>query len=257
MKGDQPVRQIATAVALAAIGVLVAACGSDNKSSPASSTTTTTTTRPPVAQAALPNLLLTPAEIDSALGLTGTTSKKKIDKLPDDTTDQQWPQGWKFPAECIYAFAPGEATVYAGSGYTAASGEDDSVSLPPGSNDPDPEVTQVVALFPSANEANAFFTASSQRWPACANRQFTTPGDADNPTIDWKVGPFSNANSTLSTTMSATLTKPGSNSTINIPCQRALTVRNNIAIDVAGCRNEPADLAVKVVKQIGDKVDKQ
>ena len=249
-------RQSTTTLVLAAIGVLVAACGGSNQSGPASSTTTTTTTpaRPPVAQPALAGLLLSTADIDGILGLTGTAAKEKADKLPDDSA-KGWPQGWKWPAECLYAFDPGEAPVYAGSGYTAANGEDDVATLPPGSNELDPEVTQVVVLFPSADAANAFFTTSSKNWPACANHEFTVPGDADNPEIAIKIGATSTANNTLTTTMNLTMTK--GSTTVTGACGRALTVRNNIAIDVSACRSDPGDAATKVASQIASKVDKQ
>jgi hypothetical protein len=248
----------AAIAAIAAIGILVAACGGNDQSGPASSTgttttTTTTSTPPPVAQGALPNLLLSPAEVDSALGMTGTTSKTKSDKLSDDGVNQQWPQGWKFPAECLYTLNPGQTPMYANSGYTGVSGDDDSAPLPPGSNTSDPEVTQFVVSFPSAKEANAFFTTSSQQWPACANRQFTAPGDADTPEMAFTVGQVSNANSTLNTTITAKMTKNGNS--LTIACQRALTVRNNVVIDVSGCRDNPGDLAVNVVNQIAGKVD--
>jgi hypothetical protein len=248
-------RRLTAAVAVAAIGILVAACDSGKGSSPApTSTTTTTSTRPPVAQAALANFLLTPTEIDSLLGVTGTTSKEKISKPQDDDTKQHWPQGWKFPPECLYGLGPAEGPVVADSGFTAVVGDDDQASNPPDSKDMPPEVTQVLVLFPSANEANAFFTTSSQRWPACANRQFTTPGDADNPEVAWKMGPVSTANATLTATLSMSMTMNGTS--IAIGCQRALTVRNNVAIDVAACRNDAGDLGVKVASQIAGKVDK-
>jgi len=250
-------RQPTTAVVVAAVAVLVGACGGSNQSGPASSSTsatTTTSTRPPVAQPALAGLLLTTAEIDGVLGVTGTSTKSKADKLPDDST-KPFAQGWKWPADCLFAFDPGEAPVYANSGYTAANGEDDVASLPPSSNDIDPEVTQVVVLFPSADQANAFFSTSAQAWPACANRQFTAPGDADNPEVAVKIGPVNNANSTLTTVM--TLTLSNGSTTITGACQRALTVRNNVAIDVSACRNDPGDVGVKIANQIAGKVDKQ
>jgi hypothetical protein len=252
-------RQLTVSLAVAAVGLLVAACGGGNQSSPASSATTkTTTTAPtqsPVAQAALPNLLLSPAEIDGVLGLTGTTSQTKSDKLSDSNANKQFPQGWKFPAECLYTLDPGQTAVYANSGYVGVSGDDDSAPLPPGSNDVNPEVTQFVVSFPSAKEANAFFTTSSQQWPACANRQFTAPGDADNPEVAFTTGQVSNANATLTTTIRANVTFNGKSVTNN--CQRALTVRNNVAIDVSGCGKDAGDLAVKVVNQIAGKVDNQ
>jgi hypothetical protein len=252
-------RHLTAAVAVAAIGLLVAGCDSD-KSSPASSSTTTTTTtttssRPPVAQPALASFLLSAAELDGLLGSTGMQSQEKFDKPQDDNGKQHWPQGWTWPAECLYALGPAEGPVVADSKFTAISGDDELTPLPQGSTDVNPEVTQTVILFPSANEANDFFNTSSQRWPACANRQFTTPGDADTPELNWKVGSSSTADGILSTTLSMSGTKDGV--THNMGCQRALTIRNNVAIDVAGCRNDAGDLGVKVVNQIAAKVDKQ
>lgn len=213
---------------------------------------------PTIGQAALANLLLSPAEVDTTLGLTGTASVNKIDKLQDDAEFRQlFPAGWKFPDECIYATNPAMASVYAGSGNTAVSGEHDSVSPPPGSNDPKPEVRQAEVLFPSANEANAFFTTSAQRWPACANRALTPPG-TDNLIANFAVGPVANANGILTTTVNVKLGNPDpGGAPLNVSCQRALTVRGNVAIDVNGCRTNPGDLAVNVANQIAGKIDNQ
>lgn len=247
-------RRLSAAVSAAAIGILVAGCGGSNGGTPGSSATTST--RPPVAQAALPGLLLTSADLDSALGATGSRSKEKNDKLKDDAAKQPWPAGWKFPDDCVYAIGPGQAPVYAGSGYSAVSGDDEVASLPPNSDEPDPEVEQVLVLFPTAKEANAFYTTSVQRWPACANRQFTTPAGQDTPETGWQVGPVSNANAMLSTTLTMTIRDNG-NVLLTMTCQRALTVRNNVAIDVSAVRKDPADLAVKLAGQIAGRVDKQ
>lgn len=247
-------RRLSAAVSAAAIGILVAGCGGSNGGTPGSSTTTSTP--PPVAQAALPGLLLTSADLDSALGATGSRSKEKNDKLKDDAAKQPWPAGWKFPDDCVYAIGPGQAPVYAGSGYSAVSGDDEVASLPPNSDEPDPEVEQVLVLFPTAKEANAFYTTSVQRWPACANRQFTTPAGQDTPETGWQVGPVSNANGMLSTTLTMTIRDNG-NVVLTMTCQRALTVRNNVAIDVSAVRKDPADLAVKLAGQIAGRVDKR
>ena len=79
------------------------------------------------------------------------------------------------------------------------------------------------------------------------------PGDANTPEVAFTIGQVSNANSTLTTTINANMTKDGKSMTI--ACQRALTIRNNIAIDTSGCRNDPGDLAVKVANQIAGKAD--
>ena len=153
-------RRLTVGVAVAAVAMSIAACGGSKGSGPAASTTGTTTTtttsssKPPIAQAALANLLLTPAEVDGLLGVTGTASKDKIDKLQDDTTGTPGPPGWKFPDECLYAKGPVVAPVYAGSGNTAVSGDMDTTNL---NNDQDIMMGQAVVLFPSAKEANDFF----------------------------------------------------------------------------------------------------
>jgi len=63
------------------------------------------------------------------------------------------------------------------------------------------------------------------------------------------VGPIANTNGTLSTTD----TLKGGN---GWACQRALTVSNNIAIDVAACPNNPGNTAVNIAHQIAAKVAK-
>lgn len=250
-------RQLTAAVTAAAIGMLVAGCGgSDNGGSASSSSVTTTTaSKAPLAQGALANLLLSPAEIDTVLGVTGTKSDRPIDALQPDDTGATLPKGYKFPPECLYITGAARAPVYAGSGNTALHGEHDTASLPPNANEPDPEVTQVVVLFPSADQANAFFTTSTKGWAACGNREDTVPADADTPEIQWKVGAVNNANGTLSTTTTVSASKNGQ--TISQSCQRALTVRNNVVIDTEACRKDPGDLAVTIANQIAGKVDKQ
>jgi hypothetical protein len=242
--------KLSAAFALVVVSTLIVSCGGGNQSGPASSSATTTPPKPPVAQAALANLVLTPAELDSLLGVTGSKSKEKIDKLGTDAPPST--ATWKFPDECLYALGPVETPVYAGSGNTAVGGDDDITTL---NNDSDFEVAQALVLFPSAKEANDFFTTSSQRWPACADRQFTMPASADLPEFSWKTGPLSNANGTLSVTVTNTVnfTSPPT----VLVFQRALTVRNNVAIDIALMRKDPADFAVKVAGQIANKVDKQ
>jgi PknH-like extracellular domain len=250
-------RRLTVGVAVAAVATLVAACGGSGGSGPASSTTTTSSTKPPIAQAALSNLLLTPAEVDSLLGVTGSVSSEKIDKLQDDSTKQQpQPSGFKFPDECIYALGPAAASVYAGSGNTAVSGITDSTSL---GNDQDIMVAQAVVSFPSAKEANDYFAASAQRWPACADRQIDEPAKPDGGQTTIKVGPFSNANGILSVTTTTTfnISDPPPPSVVTLNYQRALTARNNVVVDVYLMRKDPADFGVKVAAQVAGKFDKQ
>lgn len=104
-------------------------------------------------------------------------------------------------------------------------------------------------------QANAFFSTSSQRWPACANRQDTVPADGTHPELQWKVRQVSNANGVLSTSVIVTVNGDGTN--VTMPCQRALTARRNVVIDVDVCRKDVGDLGVNIANQIAAKVDKQ
>jgi hypothetical protein len=58
----------------------------------------------------------------------------------------------------------------------------------------------------------------------------------------------------LSTTAKVTMTAQGI--TVVGTCQRALTVRKNVAIDIGTCSSDPANSAVKIAEQIAAKVDK-
>jgi hypothetical protein len=122
----------------------------------------------------------------------------------------------------------------------------------PVSGPPVHDVGQFVVLLPSAQDAAAFFTASAQLWQGCSNRQFTVsaPGSGMPDTVE-TVGSVANTNGTLS----ATLTN-AANSGIN--CQRALTVANNVAVDVQACNASPTSdaVAVSVAHQIATKVRK-
>jgi serine/threonine kinase PknH len=63
---------------------------------------------------------------------------------------------------------------------------------------------------------------------------------------NWTTGPVSNKEGMLS----ATVTRGD-----GAPCQRALTVANNVAVDTQLCSPNP-DSAVTVARQIADKVEK-
>ena len=102
---------------------------------------------------------------------------------------------------------------------------------------------QAVVLFPTVEKAGAFFDASAQQWPAC-HRYTHTQSESR-----WSVGPISNADLTLSTTATQyNASAPGWG------CERALTVRNNVIIDINTCSANPADSALKIADQIAANV---
>jgi len=201
--------------------------------------TTTPTTAPPVTPEALEGLLLSPDQINSAVGSTGMTVAETSAAMNDSNAQVA-------DKACLPLQGPRQATVYEGSGWTTLRAQ---VLGEPGNIVH--IVAQVVVLFSSAHDADAFFTASAQQWPACSNRQYrvTQPGMPD--TV-FTVGSVSNANGTLSA--NKTVAVAGARGT----CQRALTVANNVAIDVAVCSSNLSDSqsgpALNVARQIAAKV---
>ncbi len=188
--------------------------------------------------ALLEPLLLTPAEINTAMGITGlvvTGPKNPEGGFNDDSTVAD--------KACIPLFAGADTShgAYLSSGWTAMRTQE--LEEPGASPN---TVDQTVVSFSSADKAADFFASSAQQWPGCSNRQYTAtyPGQ----TTEWSVGPISNTNGTLGATNTQT-----TNTTWQ--CQRALTVANNVAIDIRACSFRPSsDIAANIAHQIAAKV---
>jgi serine/threonine protein kinase len=207
---------------------------------PSTTTTTTPTGPPPVAEGALQGLLLSPDQINTAMGASGMESKLGVIS-----------NGWSYkgtvltPANlnCLAVAYAAQNTVYNGSGWTAMRGQE----LRNSGSKFTQLVSQDVVAFSSADAATAFYAASSRSWSACANARYTDR-DSNGPTTMWSVGPMSDQNGWL--TISGT---EDDNPTWTL--QRALTVRNNVVIDVAADSYSPSSQhAVDIANQIAARV---
>src|ERR1700737_5358493 len=105
-----------TAAALGAICVLAAACGGNNSSAPAASSaksgassSTSSTPPPPVAVSALDGLLLSAAQINTAMGATGITVTKTQEQMEDTSASVH-------DTACVFADAPGVPRTMPGRG---------------------------------------------------------------------------------------------------------------------------------------------
>jgi hypothetical protein len=199
-------------------------------------------TSTPVAVSALDGLLLDPGQINSALSATSMKvwfSAKAMWDWGSNITDKN----------CLAIDGPAQDRVYANTGWTALRGQrvDDSVD---DSKKRNHYAIQAVVAYPSAHDASAFYHASVQGWPSCSNRRFSdvTQGQPD---VVWTVGAITNVNGTLSTSQ----VQEGGD---GWACQRALTIRNNIAIDIVACSyNQSGSPAIDIAAQIAAKVVKQ
>ena len=223
-------RQPTAALAVAVICLSTAGCGNTIGNAELPTTTPSMIPRPLV-ERELAGLLLNPDQVNATMGTTGMAVTSQQTSMSDNGATMA-------PPECLAIDGAAEAPVYADSGYWAE--RDQSL------NNGDKfthYLKQAVVLFPSANQAGAFFTASAQQWPACRQYTHTQSGSL------WDVGPISNTNSTLSTT--------ATQQNANAPgwaCGRALAHRNNVLIDVNTCSANPADSAVNIANQIAAKV---
>ncbi|WP_310777185.1 serine/threonine-protein kinase PknH/PknJ [Mycobacterium sp. Z3061] len=230
---------VLTAGAVGIAVLLTRSRSSASQTSTGQSAAPSTPKVPPIAEAALEGLLLTPDQIGAAMGASGMTVTSSVTTLPGNGPASVSDQA------CVALTAAGSTAVYADSGWTAVRGQE---LKQPAYGPPLHDVIQLAVLFPSAQEADAFFTASAQRWVACSNRQLTiTAPGTGLPDLVEVVGPVSNTNGTLS----ASLTSPAK---AGINCQRALAVASNVAVDVQACNASPSDaVAASIAHQIATK----
>ena len=228
-------RHIAIALSVAGACILFAGCGGDDQPNAdkfSATSTTATPTAKPLDKFALPNLLLNPEQVNVAMGAADMAVTTTHFEMSDDSATME-------PRECLAIDGAAQAQVYAGSGFT----DERDQTLKQGDNFTD-YALQAVVLFPSAKQANAFYEASAQQWPACRHYTHTQSGS------EWDVAPISNTDGMLSTISTQQNAQEG-----GWACGRALTVRNNVIVDVNTCSANPADSAVKIAGQIAANVE--
>ncbi|BBX99422.1 sensor domain-containing protein [Mycobacterium lacus] len=198
--------------------------------------------RDPVPVAALDGLLLDVSQINHELGASSMKvwySAKAMWDWSKSVVDKN----------CLAIDGPAQDKVYAGTGWTGMRGQrlDDSVD---DSKRRTHYAIQAVVAFPGAHDANTFFNNQVQSWSSCSNRRFSDVSP-DQPDTLWTVGGVTNDNGTLSTSQ---VQEGGDGWT----CQRALTVRNNVAIDVVTCAySQTGSVAIDIATQIAAKVARQ
>lgn len=230
-------RRIAVLVQ-AAVSTLAVGCTTVVAGSAGPADTSGPLPRTPVAVAALDGLLLDANEMNSALG-AGMRLRNR--------TEAMWDASPTFSDRgCLAMDGPAQQAVYADTGWTAMRGQhfDDSFDDPRVRND---SATEAVIAYPTARQANTFYDASVRRWFACANRKFSEH-PMDKPEVVWTAGDAHKVGGTLSTS-------EVQESSDGWTCQRALTVRNNVAIDIATCGSFLAGgSAVDIAQQIAARV---
>jgi hypothetical protein len=229
-------QSIAVLVAVALSGLFTAGCHQSVQGPATSATKSTTTSKapPPVVESALKGFLLSPEEINAVMGTTDMKVSNSRNAMSDDSATMT-------PKECLPIDGAVQFQVYATSGFMA---ERDETYARQDGNNLTHFAEQAVVLFPTARQAGDFFAASAQQWQACHGYTHVQSK------TQWTVAPITNANGVLST-----------NSMLQDPpatgwkaCGRALTVKNNVVIDVNTCSPDPKNSAIDIANKISAKV---
>ncbi|OBK62679.1 hypothetical protein A5656_10300 [Mycobacterium gordonae] len=195
----------------------------------------------PIPVSALDDLMLDASQINSALGATSMKVWFQAKVMWD------WSKNVD-DKNCLAVDGAAQGKVYEGTGWTSMRGQrlDDSID---DSKKRKHYAIQAVVAFPNAQDASNFYNSSVQSWKSCANRRFndTSPNQ---PATVWSVGDVTSDNGMLT---SSQVQEGGD----GWSCQRALTARNNLAIDVVTCAyTVSGPSATDIANQIATKVAK-
>lgn len=148
------------------------------------------------------------------------------------------------PSRCISAVAPVADATYNGTGYTGLAGQ--SVNETP---TPTARVIQAVVAFTEFSQAEFFYNGQMTLWKDCENTDVTvnyTNDKSDHVHVGTMTETEQIGNVLITPSAAAT--------NRHNQCQRAMTVRNNVVIDVRVCSPNLHDGAVALARNIAGRV---
>ncbi|MEB4210216.1 serine/threonine-protein kinase PknH/PknJ [Mycobacterium sp. 94-17] len=189
----------------------------------------------PLGPERLSALLLGPADVNTVMGSSSMQPGKPITATDSSSVTVSAP-------DCQGALYTTQDPVYAGTGYSAVSG---LVSSEPGDNY-DHWVNQAVVLFPSADKAKSFVENSAEKWKGCAGKTVTVNNKSK--TYRWTFAQVQGEppRITLIDTQEAA---------DGWECQRALSVANNVVVDINACGYHISDQGGQIADKIVAKID--
>jgi PknH-like extracellular domain len=218
------------AAAMLALGLFLTACTGGAGGAAGTSRTTAAL----IPASALEGALVSTGDINSIMGTNGMTVTDVLNDMGDHSI--------LLPnVNCLGIWEVGEKRIYRDSGWTAMRGQ---VLRQPDTENYDFLVIQAVVLFPSPDAAKGFFNASGDRWSKCTNHKVNMSVNGAHTT--WFFGDLKRTDSEL--------TMPVTRGAVERSCQRALSVINNVAIDVAACSAAASDQAGRMVDKIRSKI---
>lgn len=196
---------------------------------------------PPTSAETLPTLLLSAADVGTALG--------RDDVVVTHEVNEPWNDSGHFAGTgCLAVAGAAQRGVYADTGWTALRGQ--VLREPLTASTWSHFVVQAVVLYPTAQAAAEFFARSRDGWAGCANRELKYTQEPA-PEQIWSVGPARS--------------ERGGRDLLTVPrvqrspehwsCQRALSVRGPVAVDVEACSLDgPTSAAATIATAISDRL---
>jgi serine/threonine-protein kinase len=151
------------------------------------------------------------------------------------------------PDNCAGAWTPGLSDTYAGSGYTGAALQ---LVRDPGQNNH--QVNQAIVSFADDAAAKAFYDQQVAAWQGCNYQKIS----ATAPGVPSVSGTAAVSADTDGTTNMLILVDnwPGGGA---IQCQRAITNRTNVVVDVLACSPSVGSAGWTIARDIGQKITGQ
>ncbi len=227
----------AVVIVVAALVVAAVLATKSQDGSAAATKTTAAAPTGPLSSTALSGLLLPPERVAGMVGAAQLVQESFADSVIDDSQKL-------LQKDCIGVMAPAQHLVYADTGWTGVR----SQALRNAGDGPRIyAVIQSVISFPTVDAAKKLLAEQQSQWASCSGRTLsltfpTTPS----PQL-WTAGTPADMDGTM--TMTQTLKDGG-----GMQCQRALAVRNNVAIDVSACRYDVTEQAVDIVHGIAARI---
>ncbi|OCB31236.1 serine/threonine protein kinase [Mycobacterium malmoense] len=191
----------------------------------------------PIPAERLNSLLLGVSDINAVMGSSTMEPGKPIQAMDTSSLTVSQP-------DCQGALYTTQSTVYAGTGFSAVSG---LVSSEPGDNY-DHWVNQAVVLFPSADKAKDFVQTSAGKWKGCAGKTVTVTNKGK--TYRWTFEQVRGGPPKIAVLD----TQEGAD---GWECQRAMSVANNVIVDVNACGYHIVDQGTQIVDKIAAKVNNE
>jgi serine/threonine-protein kinase len=182
--------------------------------------------------AALPGLLLTADEIGQRMGAPGMAAQTMETKA--------MVAGTITPPNCAGAWGPVHEATYNGSGYTGFAAQP--------VNDATHKVVQAVVSFPDAGAAKAFYDKQISDWNACKFTDVSAQYNGGKPNEATLGVPGVTGDVLTLLVMSKNSETPG------MQCERAMTARGNVIVDVRACTPGVGSAGFTLARDIGQKI---